>query len=183
MKKIIFTATLLVISSILAHARELPDPPKGYIWKEFSEANISCLCPEGWNYKSFKDGKVVTCTISPEKTKSGQGIDIGLSIHMIKNVTKKTKASASEYAPIYLAKYVSEKEFISFSEAQDHGKLQIRNAEVIRKKDDMHIVLRTYANKETDTLFIVTYGAPTDKWETYLPYKLIFEYMVLDDEI
>jgi len=167
----------------VSHEIELPDPPKGYIWKYFSEAHISCLCPEGWNYKSFKGGDTITCTISPEETKSGQGINIGLSIHMIKNVTKKTKVPAETYATHYLANYVPEDEFISFSEPQDHGKLQLRLAEVIRKKDDMRIALRTYANKETDTLFIVTFGTPTDKWEAYSPYKLIFEYMVLDDEI
>lgn len=183
MKKIICAAALLALSSILALARELPDPPDGYTWKDFSEANISCLCPTGWNFRSFEGGDATTCTISPEKKEGCDGIDIGLSIHMIKNVTEKTKAPAQEYAPVYLARYVSEEEFLSFSEAQDHGKFQIRQAEVIRKKDNMRIALRTYANKETDTLFIVTYGTPVDKWETYLPYKLIMEYMVLDDEI
>lgn len=183
MKKIICTAILLALSSISALARELPDPPNGYIWKDFAEANISCLCPTGWNFRSFEGGDSTTCTISPEKKEGREGIDIGLSIHMIKNVTKKTKASAWDYAPIHLARYVTEEEFISFSEPQTQGKLQIYQAEVIRKKDNMHIALRTYANKDTDTLFIVTYGAPVEKWETYLPYKLIHEYMILDDEI
>jgi hypothetical protein len=183
MKKYISMLSLMALATFSSFARELPDPPEGFVWKDFSEVKISCLCPEGWNYKTFAHGDAMTCQISPEKIQDGKGLDIGMTINVIKNVTEKSKVSAERYAAHHLANYVPKEDFITFSEPQDHGKLQIRIAEVIRKTDDMHILLRTYANKDTDTLFIVTFGTPTEKWEEYLPYHIIFKYMILDDEI
>ena len=184
MKDIILAIITLFTISLTTYGEDKPVPPKGFTWKELTEIKGACLIPDNWYFNKLNNEGSQVYTISPEKTKSGKGIDIGLTINVIKKMEEKSKVPAATYALYHLAKYVPKEDFISFSEAKDLGKFQIRHAEVIRKKDDMRVFLRTYANKETDTLFIITFGAPSEKWEEYLPYKkAMFNLIFLDDDI
>ena len=162
MKSIITLITLLAIS-ISSYGLDKPDAPKGWKWNDMTEIKGACLSPTNWYFNSFKQPDGLVYTVSPDKTKLGNGVDIGLTINVIKEVEKKSNVPAEKYAIHYLVNYVPKEDFISVKEPKTFGKFRITSAELIRKKDDMRIYLTTYANTETDTLFVITFGTPKSK--------------------
>ncbi len=184
MKKSIIALFAILSITLTSFGLDKPDAPSGYKWNDMPEIKGACLSPTNWYFKSFtqKDGLVYTA--SPEKDESGQGFDVGLSINVIKDVKTKSKVTAEEYAIHYIINYVPSEDFISFKQSETFGKFKISSAELIRKKDDMRIYMKTFANTETDTLYVITFGAPVSEWESYLPVKeQVLNPILIDDEI
>ena len=168
---------LLTVASVLAAAEEPAKkaerrkPPAGFQWQELEGLGGSVLLPKGWFFSKDSTRDAAVCRVTQEDPAKGNGFLTGLTVNVVRDVKAKAKADAFMYSVFYVDGYrKGAKTFgdpkVDKADGFDRIVCDVENELPGAAKGVVfHVRLMTLANKETDTLYVVTYGAPKDEWE------------------
>ena len=178
MNKIIFT--LILIFSFNPSFAE-PKIPNGYAWSGTGPGETDFLKPDGWFLKIEKNKGTYAIFITKEDIAKVSQFQTGFSVNVIKNITKKTGVSASNYALAFISKIVEKKQTIKNPWSINNGPFKGYATQVKDNVKIMHYML--IGNDTTDTLFLMIFEAPPSEWENaWSVGKNILNYMKLDDQ-
>src|SRR5438093_5780315 len=96
----IILGMILVFSTPISSAPDLPTAPDGLSWKRIEEIHASFLLPDKWYFKSEASGGTLAYFLTAEKIKKGGQFETGLTINVVKNLKDK---NAVAYAEAYAA--------------------------------------------------------------------------------
>jgi hypothetical protein len=151
--------------------KERPDPPAGFEWRELKSMGGSALMPKGWFFSQDSTPHAVVCRLSQEDLAKGDGFLTGLTVNAVRGVKSKTKADALMYSVYYVDGYRKGAKTFGDPKVDKQGDFDRIVCDIenelpgAAKGVVFHVRLTTLACKETDTLYIVTFGAPKDEWE------------------
>lgn len=154
-----------------AKEADRPPAPAGFSWQELEGMGGSVLLPKGWFFSKHSTRDAAVCQVTQEDSAKGKGFLTGLTVNVIRDVKAKSKADAFLYSAYYVDGYrKGAKTFgdpkIDKADGFDRIVCEVENKLPGAAKDVVfHVRLMTLSNKETDTLYVITFGAPKDEWE------------------
>jgi hypothetical protein len=171
-------------------AEERPPPPAGFKWHEIREIKAAFLMPTGWHHDKLSGSGTTAYRISKEDARGGNGFLTGLTVNVVHHCKDRTNIKPSLYAVHHLEKYQEGAKVLKEMELDRIGKLtriQMQVAKRIDNRDpkiEFRIHMVAIANDKTDTLYIITFGAPKDDWKAaWKKGKRMVGIFFLDDDV
>jgi hypothetical protein len=176
----------LVLSVAAAQADDPPmTPPKGYTWANCPSIKAAFLKPDGWYFKSTKQGDTQGFFISKEKIEAGGGYTTGLAVNVIPDIPKKKSVAPSAYARQFRE---SARKNVTFTKEWDKDMGPFKSVGFVYTKKDkagsftVHNLL--IANDKTGTMYLVTFEAPAEEWaEAWKIGEPMLNFLFIDDTI
>ena len=177
----------MLIFSVCTMAQQsaLPKPPQGYSWEWCEEIKSAFLKPEGWFSKKDVKGETFGISISKEDLVKEGSFKTGLTVNVIPKIPAKKKVSAYEFTKQFRDEARKTVKIIREWD-KDMGTFRSVGFQYERKDLDgaykVHNLL--ISNETTGTVYLVTFEAPSEDWET--AWKIgepIMKQLYIDDAI
>jgi hypothetical protein len=168
LSSIAITIALFTMICSIAHATELPQPPKNYAWVRCEETKSAFLKPKGWHFKKQHKGDVWDYYITRENIEKSGYFKTGVTISVIPNIPAKKGMIASRYAEAFIATAAKSREAIEDPWTQSMGPFNGYGVVLLNrdeKEGDFFTHNLSIANDETGTVYIVIFESPTDTWD------------------
>jgi hypothetical protein len=128
------------------------------------------LLPKGWHFSTVASKDGLAYRVTREEPSREKGFLTGLTVNVIHGVKKKSKADPSLYAAYHVENYLQEAKVISKPKLDRSGRFARIQCEVEKElpaaaEGLFRIRMVTLANDETDLLYVLIFGAPSDRWE------------------
>lgn len=171
-------------SGAFAQSADLPTAPQGFSWKHIDEIKAAFLIPDGWYFKREIQKNTLAYFITQENIDKQGLLETGLTVNVMRRLTA---ISAHTYARQFIAKLTSENQVLhtwelGTGDLQGYG-CQIK---IPGSKDRPAIMMHSLAiaNIRTNTLYILMFESPENKWPSaWEKGKVIMDMFALDDEI
>ncbi|MGI8981484.1 MAG: hypothetical protein ACR2FY_19845 [Pirellulaceae bacterium] len=163
-------ASVVIAAEEPAKKAERPKAPSGFQWQELEGMGGSVLLPMGWFFSKNSTKDSVVCRVTQEDATQGSFLT-GLTVNVIRDVKAKAKADPFMYSAFYVDSYrKGAKTFgdpkVDTADGFDRLVCDVeKEIPGAAKGVVFHVRLMTLANKETDTLYVITFGSPKDQWE------------------
>ncbi|OWY71629.1 hypothetical protein B7486_08070 [cyanobacterium TDX16] len=171
-------------------AEERPSPPTGFKWHEIREIKAAFLMPNGWHHDKLSGKGTTAYRISKEDARGGNGFLTGITVNVVLHCKDKSNIKPSLYAVHHLKEYKEGARVLKEMELDKIGKLTRIQMQVVKRiesadpKIEFRIHVVAIANDETDTLYIITFGAPKADWKTaWKKGKRMVGMFILDDDV
>jgi hypothetical protein len=145
--------------------------PKGYSWCEAPHVGVSILKPDGW-YVCEPELHDTTYVFKISRETPEEGFHTGLTLNIVRNVKEKTKVQPTLYAAHFIgqkqksAKQIELFDFVELAKGIKRCGITVEQEQTVRDITQKYTVHHTiFANDNTDTLYIFTFGTPSSKWE------------------
>lgn len=186
MKKYILIIPLLFFIIATAQADEPPRvAPQGYSWVNCPEIKGAFLLPDGWYFKSEKQGDTLGFFLTKEKIEKDGEFITGMTVNVIPNIPSKKSVSPFDFA---LQIRESARQFLEFSKEWEKEMGPFKSVGFVYSKEDaagsftVHNLL--IANNQTGTLYLVMFEAPTSEWQqVWKIAEPMLQYLYIDDTI
>jgi len=168
----IILAILILGCMISCHHSE-PDifVPNGFVLQPLDPTDGKIARPKGWYYSSGGTPSGWMWTISEEDSSKG-GYETGLRMQLLVGVQKETHHSTEEFALNFLQQKRAITTVLRECQTTDQGEFKRQCLEVLEEiegphgKIRYHILYSVFWGKEMDMVFLNTFGAPEQKWES-----------------
>ncbi|HCE45744.1 MAG TPA: hypothetical protein DET40_19550 [Lentisphaeria bacterium] len=188
MKKML--CLLILLAGLLLQAADLlPEPPKGFIWRQLPFIKASVMMPDDWFFSFIPDNKEEKYIyhITRENIEQKGVYESGLDFRVMRGVPVKTKGKLpSEYS----ASAVSETEkIVKFTKKWEETKgifKEIGFMYVASDEKESTTIYRLYiSNDKTGTVYVLTFEGPTKVWDELWKNvgEVIFKNMSIDESI
>lgn len=149
--------------------------PEGYSWCEAPAVSVSILKPDGWYVCEpiYRDGTYVfrLTRETPE-----EGFHTGLTLNVVRDVKTKTHVQPTLYAAYFIdqkqksARQIQLFDFVELAEGIKRCGITVEQTMTVRGITQQYTVHHTiFANDKTGTIYIFTFGTPSDKWKEDQP--------------
>jgi hypothetical protein len=169
---VLLSATSIIVAAEEpAKKAERPKAPAGFQWQELEGTGGSVLLPKSWFFSKESTRDAAVYRVTQEDPAKGNGFLTGLTVNVVRDVKAKAKADAFMYSVFYVDGYrKGAKTFgdpkIDKADGFDRVVCDVENELPGAAKGVVfHVRLMTLANKETDMLYVITFGAPKGEWE------------------
>jgi len=177
----------LVIALIYpkSFAQNLPPAPDGFSWSNCQSMKGFFLLPKGWNFLEEQKGDTSACFISKEKISGSTGFKTGVSINLLRNISRKMNRKPSVFAQQFLL--VLEEKYKPIKKLSDvKGPFTYFIMEYI--KDDSspptHVRNILISNDKTGSVHLVTAETPENLWtQNWSVLYEIINMLGIDDEV
>ena len=186
MKKIILGISILFVALASSRADDPPmAPPKNFSWVQCPEIKGAFLKPNGWHFKSSKQGDTLGFFITKEKIGAKGEFTTGMTVNVIPNIPKKKSVSPYAFA---LQFRDAAKKTVLFTKAWDKDMGPFKSVGFVYNKEDkagaftVHNLL--IANNKTGTLYLVMFEGQKSEWtKTWAIAEPMLQYLYIDDTI
>lgn len=164
-RKVVLALSFL-LSTPIASAPNLPEPPDGMSWTRIEEIHASFLLPDKWHLSSKADGGTLAYFISLEKVKKGGRFETGLTINVFKNAKDK---DAVAYAEAFTASAAKHYEFVDgwkFTVSAFHGFGVITRLPAHDEVPPLEMAWLAIGNDRTNTLYLIFFESRESNWES-----------------
>ena len=184
MKKVF--VLLLLCVAVSAGAEEMPEAPDGYSWVKYCEDKCAILKPDGWFYRTGKQGGNEVHSVSVEDSEKKGKFDTGLTVIIRRDVEKKYKMSATEVAKKFVDIACKSCRQLQRWE-KNLGPFKGFGCLVSKKYSDNVTMVMHYmvvANDKTGTVFVFLFESPEKQWEqAWKKGDVMMEKLMIDDEV
>ncbi len=148
--------------------------PEGYGVQVLDPVGARVLKPKGWFYDRAYDPRGYTWIISREDPSAKKGYQTGLRIQLLQGVERGTKKSPRDFVADYFAKKKAAAKALpsSLGDCDDKNFPSLRRACLETEdtvpgqgKHKFHIAYSGFWNDATDTVILMTLGAPVVEWK------------------
>ena len=160
-------------------------PPEGYTWAQCPEIKGAFLKPNGWHFKSGKQGDTLGFLITKEKIEPKGEFTTGMTVNVIPNIPKKKSVSPYVFARQFRD---SAKKTVRFTKEWDKDMGPFKSIGFVYSRNDkagaftVHNLL--IANNKTGTLYLVMFEGPSAQWpEIWKIAEPMLQYLYIDDAI
>lgn len=188
MRKSLSLAVVLVTwpGAAAVLAVDLPSPPAGFSWVEFSEIKGAFLLPDGWHFRQEKRGGTLAYFLTRERIEADRPFETGMTLNVVPEVSKKTGRRAPDYAGAFAAALSGSEELLD-SWQKRFGTMELYGARVRSAREGLEPLIMhrlSIGNATTDTLYIIVFESPERSWqEMWRLGDVMLSMFLLDDEV
>lgn len=161
-------------------------PIPGYVVQNLEPLGGEILRPENWHFRRLMNDDALAFQIAKEDISNGGEFETGLTINLVKDVTKKSRVSPSIYAAYFIKDKLKNAELVTRDASRRDGDflregILIReNKTLTEKTQPFKIGYTLYANDKTDLLIIMVFGTPESEWDANDEiYTIMMEQVIL----
>ncbi|MGD8977352.1 MAG: DUF4124 domain-containing protein, partial [Gammaproteobacteria bacterium] len=151
---------------------ELEPAPAGFEWQRLSEVRGAVLRPVVWHFSHQAEGDELDYFLSREPAGAAGDFHTGLTIKVVTDVPDKTGMPLDAYARQLISEASSGLEIIdgpwdsARSPYVTHGALMRATGP---GTGEFNAHMAAMANEETGTVYLITFEAPAESWDTIWP--------------
>ena len=182
---LIILLLLFVIATAQADNEPPMAPPQGYSWVNCPEIKGAFLLPDGWNFKSGKQGDTFGFFLTKEKIEEDGDFTTGMTVNVIPDIPIKKSSSPFNFA---LQLRESARQSSKFSKEWEKDMGHFKSVGFVYSKKDATGSFTVHnlfiANNQTGTLYLVLFEAPASEWQQI--WKIaepMLQYLYIDDTI
>lgn len=143
-----------------------PTPPEGYEWVACEKMTAQFLKPEGWYFLEESNEDSTACFITKEQiTDATPYFTTGVSVNAVQDASNQLPLSPQQFVSALLDEIS-----VAFDQATPQTTLEPAGSPLYGKASTMRteestVYYLNYWNKETDTVYLISFESPTDEWE------------------
>ncbi len=183
----VYSMITMLLFAVCATAQQsaLPKPPSGYSWEWCEEIKGAFLKPDGWFFKKGSKGDTLGFFITKEDLAKEGGFKTGLTVNVIPRIPAKKKISAYEFTRQFRDEA---RKSVKFIKEWDRDMGPFRSVGFLYEKGDRGGAFKVHSllisNDGTGTVYLVTFEAPGEDWETaWKTAEPIIKQLYIDDTI
>jgi len=150
---------------------EQPAAPGGYSWYSVPNVGVSILKPDGWHtHKPMVSKAVIVLKISRETPE--KGFHTGLTVNIVCDVEKKSNVKPTLYATHFIeqkrnaGRVIETFDLVELERGMKRCGVTLEQEMTVMGVTQQYTVHHTlFANDATGTLYVLTFGTPSPKWE------------------
>lgn len=166
---LLFSLLFTLAPPVLAQGPELPAPPAGFDWQRLEPANAHLLVPEGWHFRQEQNEGTLAYFVTETAIVPGELFEVGLSLNVIPQMQARTgQHNAASYAEAYIRRCADSYEGAKAWEFEQ-GPFAGYGCEFTHEARPGSVItmyMLAIGNRQTDTLYVMWFEAPADRWET-----------------
>ena len=189
MKKIVFLMMLLA-GLLLQAADLLPEPPKGFAWRQMPFIKASLLMPDDWFFSFIPDNREERYIyhITRENIEQKGVYVTGMDFRVMRGVPAKTKGRLpSEYSASAVGETEKKVKFTKKWEEtkglfKEIGFMYVDSSD---EKESITVYRLYISNDRTGTVYVLTFEGPTRGWDDLWKSigEVIFKNLSIDESI
>lgn len=144
---------------------KLTDAPEGFVWSYLSESHLAVLLPGDWHFKNEQTETIKAYYISLEDIDDEGSFKTGMTITVVNDKS----ITAVQNARNFSANIYSQNNVTKTGEVTERTEGDLTIYELQYDADYSSYQGTNYnlvaANKETNTLYVITFESPKDNWD------------------